>query len=80
MWCSLIPVIESGVSASSAGRALLSSYLTSRFLHVALGSNPLSSHSRFSNLQIIERSYRRAVRLPAGSLGGLLCDLFDPLG
>ena len=50
------------------------------FLHVALGWNSLSSHSRFSNLQIIERSSGRAVGLPAASLGGLLCDLFDPTG
>ena len=50
------------------------------FLHVALGWNSLSSHSRFSNLRIIERSSGMAVGLPAASLGGLLCDLFDPTG
>ena len=27
-----------------------------------------------------ERSYGRAVGLPAGFLGGLLCDLSDPTG
>ena len=41
---------------------------------VALGWNSLSSHSRFSNLRIIERSYGRAVGLPARFLGGLVCD------
>ena len=44
------------------------------FLHVALGWSSLSSHSRFSNLRIIERSYGRAAGLPAGFLGGLICD------
>ena len=60
---------------SSVGSALPSSFLASCFLHVALGWNPLSSHSRFSNLRIIERSYGRAAGLPAGFLGGLVCDL-----
>ena len=59
----------------SVGSALPSSFLASCFLHVALGWNPLSSHSRFSNLRIIERSYGRAAGLPAGFLGGLVCDL-----
>ena len=59
----------------SVGSALPSSFLASCFLHVALGWNPLSSHSRFSNWRIIERSYGRAAGLPAGFLGGLVCDL-----
>ena len=45
------------------------------FLHVALGWNSLSSHSRFSNLRIIERSYGRAAGLPAVFLRGLVRDL-----
>ena len=81
MWHGLIPAIVSGFSlGGSVGSALLSSYLASCFLHVALGWNSLSSHSRFSNLRIIERSSGRVVGLPAASLGGLLCDLFDPTG
>ena len=59
----------------SVGSALPSSFLASCSLHVALGWNPLSSHSRFSNLRIIERSYGRAAGLPAVFLGGLVCDL-----
>ena len=54
--------------------------MTSCFLHVALGLNSLTSHSRFSNSRIIERSYGGTVELPAVSLRALHCDLFDPPG
>ena len=84
MWHGLIPAIESGFSGGGGllgwqcSAVFLFGFMF--FLHVALGWNSLSSHSRFSNLRIIERSSGRAVGLPAASLGGLLCDLSDPTG
>ena len=76
MWRGLTPAIESGVSGEfgwQCSAVFLFGFMV--FLHVALGWNSLSSHSRFSNLRIIGRSYGRAAGLPAGFLRGLVRDL-----
>ena len=56
VWCGLNPAIESGVSGGLVWQCSAVFLFGFMFLlHVALGWNSLSSHSRFSNLRIIER-------------------------
>ena len=57
VWRGLTPAIVSGVSGGSIGSALPSFCLASCFCTCSIKGNSLSSHSRFSNLRIIERSF-----------------------